>query len=46
MVKKNRISIPSARKQRQKYVSDEYRNKYTKIVWQKKKKRNKLNGDV
>ena len=35
-VKRPRLSIPSARKERQKYTSDEYRNKYDTIKWSKK----------
>jgi len=31
--KKPRWSIPSARKERQKYTSDEFRSKYNKIKW-------------
>ena len=33
---KPRWSIPSARKERQKYTSDEYRNNYEEIQWNKK----------
>tara|TARA_R100000458_G_C8238421_1_gene218115 strand:+ start:850 stop:1002 length:153 start_codon:yes stop_codon:yes gene_type:complete len=35
--KKRRISIPSARKERQKYTSDVYRDKYDTIRWDNKK---------
>ena len=35
-VKRPRWSIPSARKERQKYTSDEYRDKYNKIKWTKR----------
>ena len=31
-----RWSIPSARKERQKYTSDEYRTMFDKIKWSKK----------
>ena len=34
--KKPRWSIPSARKERQKYTSDEYRSNYEEIKWRKK----------
>ena len=34
--KKPRWSIPSARKERQKYTSDEYRDNYSNIKWSKK----------
>ena len=33
---KPRWSMPSARKERQKYTSDEYRNNYEEIQWNKK----------
>ena len=39
MTKKSRWSFPSARKDRQKYTSDDYRSKYTKIKWNKKWKK-------
>ena len=39
VAKKPRISIPSARKQRQKIVSEVYRNNYNKIIWKKKNKK-------
>jgi len=35
-VKRPRWSIPSARKERQKYTSDEYRDNYSNIKWSKK----------
>ena len=35
-VKRPKISIPSARKERQKYTSDEYRTMFDKIKWSKK----------
>ena len=35
-VKRPRWSIPSARKERQKYTSDEYRTMFDKIKWSKK----------
>lgn len=44
--KKPRWSFPSARKERQKYTSDEYRLRYAQIVWEDKpkKKGQKNNG--
>ena len=41
MTKKSRWSFPSARKDRQKYTSDDYRSRYTKIKWNKNKKKGK-----
>mgnify|MGYP003137016418 CR=1 FL=1 len=44
--KKSRWSFSSARKERQKYTSDEYRLSYDQIVWddKSKKKGEKDNG--
>ena len=41
MAKKSKWSFPSARKERQKYTSDDYRSKYNKIKWNKPKKKGK-----
>ena len=35
-VKRPRISIPSARKERQKYTSNQYREMFDRINWSKK----------
>lgn len=44
-IKKPRWSIPSARKERQKYTSDEYRLSFDQILWDSESKKRKKEND-